>query len=63
MEKIQLDYSDVVSFHSYEKPDVFEKRVLSLQHYGRPIFCTEYMARGNGSNFQGTLPIAKKYHV
>ncbi|MGC2526516.1 MAG: hypothetical protein WA639_02120 [Candidatus Acidiferrum sp.] len=63
MEKIQLDYSDVVSFHSYEKPEVFEKRVLSLQQYGRPIFCTEYMARGNGSTFQGTLPIAKKYHV
>lgn len=63
MEKIQLDYSDVVSFHSYEKPDVFEKRVLSLEQYQRPIFCTEYMARGNGSTFQGTLPIAKKYHV
>ncbi|MGC1416339.1 MAG: hypothetical protein WA817_13700 [Candidatus Acidiferrum sp.] len=63
MEKIQLDYSDVVSFHSYEKSDVFEKRVLSLQQYGRPIFCTEYMARGNGSTFQGTLPIVKKYHV
>jgi Cellulase (glycosyl hydrolase family 5) len=63
MEKIQLTLSDVVSFHSYEKPEVFEKRILSLQHYGRPILCTEYMARGNGSTFQGTLPIAKKYHV
>ncbi|MGC1621055.1 MAG: hypothetical protein WA765_21380 [Candidatus Acidiferrum sp.] len=63
MGKIQLGSSDVISFHSYEKPDVFEKRVLSLQQYQRPIFCTEYMARGNGSTFQGTLPIAKKYHV
>ncbi|MGC1616114.1 MAG: hypothetical protein WA736_15630 [Candidatus Acidiferrum sp.] len=63
MERIQLAYSDVVSFHSYESPDVFEKRVLSLQQYQRPIFCTEYMARGNGSTFQGTLPVAKKYHV
>ncbi|MGB7281788.1 MAG: hypothetical protein WBE13_05955 [Candidatus Acidiferrum sp.] len=63
MEKIQLSLSDVVSFHSYDKPEVFEKRVLSLEQYHRPIFCTEYMARGNGSTFQGTLPIAKKYHV
>lgn len=63
MAKIQLAYSDVVSFHSYEKPDAFEKRVLSLQQYRRPILCTEYMARGNGSTFQGTLPIAKRYHV
>jgi hypothetical protein len=37
--------------------------VLSLQQYHRPILCTEYMARGNGSTFQGTLPITKKYHV
>ena len=63
MEKIQLAFSDVISFHSYNKPEVFEKRVLSLQQYHRPILCTEYMARGNGSTFQGTLPIAKKYHV
>ncbi|HXJ04509.1 MAG TPA: hypothetical protein VNH65_05380 [Candidatus Acidoferrum sp.] len=63
MEKIQLAFSDVISFHSYDKPEVFEKRVLSLQQYHRPILCTEYMARGNGSTFQGTLPIASKYHV
>jgi len=62
-EKIQVEMSDVISFHSYDKPEVFEKRVLSLQQYHRPILCTEYMARGNGSTFQGTLPIAKKYDV
>jgi hypothetical protein len=61
--KIQLEQSDVITFHSYDKPEVFEKRILSLQQYQRPILCTEYMARGNGSTFQGSLPIAKKYHV
>jgi len=63
MERIQIALSDVISFHNYDGPDVFEKRVMSLQQYQRPILCTEYMARGNGSTFQGTLPIAKKYHV
>ncbi len=61
--KIQIEMSDVISFHSYDKAEVFEKRVLSLQQYHRPLLCTEYMARGNGSTFQGTLPIAKKYSV
>ncbi len=61
--KIQIEMSDVISFHSYDKAEVFEKRVLSLQQYHRPLLCTEYMARGNGSTFQGTLPIAKKYNV
>ena len=61
--KIQIEMSDVISFHNYDKPEIFEKRVLSLQQYHRPIICTEYMARGNGSTFQGTLPIAKQYNV
>jgi hypothetical protein len=61
--KVQIEMSDVISFHSYDKPVMFEKKVLSLQQYHRPILCTEYMARGNGSTFQGTLPIAKKYNV
>jgi hypothetical protein len=63
MEKIQLELSDVISFHNYDKPEEFEKRVLWLQQYHRPILCTEYMARSNGSTFQGTLPIARKYRV
>jgi len=31
--------------------------------YKRPIICTEYMARGAGSTFDNSLPIAKQYHV
>ena len=63
MAKLQLERSDVISFHDYSGPQIFEQRVKSLEQYHRPIFCTEYMARGNGSTFQGSLPIAKKYNV
>lgn len=63
MEKIQLDMSDVISFHNYEPPQEFAKRVQWLKAYGRPLLCTEYMARGNGSTFEGTLPIAKQDKV
>jgi len=63
MAKIQLDLSDVTSFHSYDPPAEFEKRVKWLEQYGRPLICTEYMARGNNSTFQGILPITKKYKV
>ena len=61
--KIQLAESDVISFHNYEWPEGFEARIKELQPLGRPILCTEYMARGAGSTFDGSLPIAKKYHV
>ena len=63
MARIQLDLSDVVSFHSYDPPDQFRQQVVSLAWLHRPLLCTEFMARGNGSTFQGTLPIAKKYRV
>ncbi len=61
--RMQIDLSDVVSFHSYDKPEEFEKRIGWLLRQGRPVLCTEYMARGNGSTFQGSLPIAKKHKV
>ncbi len=63
MERIQLESSDVISFHNYDSGAEFEKRIQWLQRYRRPILCTEYMARGNGSTFQGSLPIAQKYKV
>jgi len=63
MTKIQLAESDVISFHNYDWPEGFEARIQSLLPLGRPLICTEYMARGNGSTFDNSLPIAKKYHV
>ena len=61
--RIQLAQSDVVSFHDYNGPAKFENRIQQLLVYHRPILCTEYMARGNGSTFAGSLPIAKRYKV
>ncbi|PQV64269.1 Cellulase (glycosyl hydrolase family 5) [Abditibacterium utsteinense] len=63
MQRIQLENSDVISFHNYDNAAEFQKRVDWLLPLGRPLLCTEYMARGNGSTFQGTLPIAKKYKI
>jgi hypothetical protein len=63
MTKIQLEESDIITFHNYDWPEGFEARVKELQSYRRPIICTEYMARGAGSTFDNTLPLAKKYHV
>lgn len=61
--KIQAQESDVISFHSYDQPATFEKKILGLRAYNRPILCTEYMARSAGSTFENTLPLAKKYNV
>ena len=63
IQQIQVDNSDVISFHNYGWPEEFQKEVIFLQRYHRPIICTEYMARGAGSTFDTVLPVAKKYNV
>ncbi|OBF05333.1 cellulase family glycosylhydrolase [Mycobacterium sp. 852002-10029_SCH5224772] len=60
---IQLANSDVVTFHSYAEPAGFESRINELTPLGRPILCTEYMARPRGSTVQGILPVAKRHNV
>src|SRR5687768_7478324 len=57
IEQLQVEQSDIISFHNYDGPQELEKRILQLQRYGKPKLCTEYMARPNGSTFQGSLPV------
>src|SRR3954454_4141676 len=59
MSRWQLDLSDIISFHNYGVPSDFEAHMKALERLGRPLICTEYMARGEKSTFQGILPIAK----
>ncbi len=63
IEKIQVEQSDILSFHNYDAPEEFEKHVQWMLAFHRPVLCTEYMARPRGSTFQAILPIAKKYNV
>ena len=63
MEKVQYENSDVLTFHHYADAASFEEVIKQLKTQGRPMICTEFMARGNNSLFQTHLPIAKKYKV
>ena len=63
IERVQVEDSDIISFHNYGWPEDFRQRVQWLAQYHRPILCTEFMARPMGSTFDTILPIAKKDHV
>ncbi len=63
IQKVQVEYSDIISYHNYDNAVELEKRTKWLQQYNRPLFCTEYMSRGNGSWFEGSLPVFKQYKV
>ncbi len=60
---IQINESDIISFHSYEKPERLEKTIRYRKMHNRPVFCTEYMARNIGSTFAPSLEIMKKNKV
>jgi Cellulase (glycosyl hydrolase family 5) len=62
-EAIQLEQSDVLSFHDYHWPEVFADKATRLLTLGRPVWCTEYLARGAGSTFDGSLPIGKRLNI
>ncbi|MBS0262455.1 MAG: cellulase family glycosylhydrolase [Planctomycetes bacterium] len=61
--RIQLAHSDVISFHSYGDPPSLDKCLKNLTVYGRPLLCTEFMARPNGSVFEPHLAMMKDHKV
>jgi len=56
----QADNSDILSFHCYDPPEGLRNRIHEVQTYGRPVLCTEYMARTVGSTFAACLPLLKE---
>jgi hypothetical protein len=61
--RFMLEQSDVISFHNYKPLNELAHDVESLQRYGRPILCTEYMARPTGSRFDLILGYLKSKRV
>ena len=63
IQRCQLDRSDIVSFHNYDVASDFARRCDWLAALGRPVLCTEYMARPRGSTFAAILPPAAARRV
>lgn len=59
----QIEHSDIITYHTYEGPGPHRHLIDTLRHYGRPMICTEYMARTQGSTFQSIMPILKREGV
>ncbi len=55
--------SDVITYHDYEEPQWHQRVIELLKTHGRPLICTEYMARTRNSRFSNILPLLKKQNV
>ena len=47
--QVMLDNSDIVSFHCYEPETALRATIAALAAEGRPLLCTEWLARSAGS--------------
>jgi hypothetical protein len=63
LNKFQLDNSDVITYHNYSGPDNHKTMIDTLRKYGKPLICTEYMARTRGSLFENIMPLLKQENV
>ncbi len=63
IQRFSLDNSDIISFHQYGDSAAMRKSIAQLQSLGRPMICTEYMARTQRSTFAAVLPVLAELHV
>lgn len=59
----QLANSDITTYHNYSDEVEHKKWIDSLRTYGRPLICTEYMARTRGSLFKNIMPMLKAENI
>lgn len=63
MNVYQIANSDIITYHTYEPRESHQEVIDTLKPYGKPLVCTEYMARTQGSTFQTILPMLRKENV
>ena len=59
----QAQNSDIMTYHDYEAPDWHRRVIELLETHGRPMICTEYMARTNNSRFANIMPMLKEHNI
>lgn len=68
------DLSDVITFHTYTRPGFETANRNSLgwdflteldwaRAWGRPMLCTEWLARPFGNTIEAILPFYERYHI
>jgi len=63
LSKFQAENSDVITYHNYDNAFQHKAAIDTLKRYGRPLLCTEYMARRNNSLFSTIMPLLKENHI
>jgi len=63
LNKFSVENSDIITYHEYKDLATHRQTVDTLKRYGRPMICTEYMARHFNSTFQEIMPLLKTENI
>lgn len=63
IDRVAFEISDIISFHCYCPKDQMLTAIGILEAFGRPVMCTEWMARTVGSRIEDQLPLMHQHHV
>ncbi|NEW81311.1 MAG: 1,4-beta-xylanase [Mariniphaga sp.] len=63
LNKFQVENSDIITYHNYRGPEEHQAAIDTLKLIGRPLVCTEYMARRNNSLFTNIMPMLKEQNI
>lgn len=63
LNQFQIANSDVLTYHNYSAPENHLLWIELLKTHGRPMICSEYMARRNNSYFNNIMPLLKAHNV
>lgn len=63
LNKYQVENSDVITYHNYQNDTLHRQCLDTLVRYGKPMLCTEYMARKHRSRFDNIMPMLKEKNV
>jgi hypothetical protein len=63
LNQVQIENSDVITYHDYEDAPWHKRVIELLKTHGKPLICTEYMARTRNSYFSNILPMLKEKNI
>ena len=63
LNQFQIENSDVLTYHNYGNLMDHRLWINLLKTHGRPMICTEYMARRNNNFFSNMMPLMKRNNV
>lgn len=63
LNKYQVENSDVITYHNYSNDTLHRQCIDTLKRYGKPLICTEYMARKHRSRFDNIMPLLKAENI